>query len=476
MQLTEEADFVGQDLSSEQSSNLGSLNHPYDLICLGFGPAALAIAISISETAPDRLSKTIFIEKQAQFTWHGGMLVPGSYMQISFLKDFATLRDPKSRFTFLNYLQSQNRLIDFINLGTFYPLREEYQDYMRWCACSFQDQVRYSEMALQVGQVTSGTSRACRPLDILRVISQSVSDGKKILRYAKNVVVCTGSSPHIPNCFPEAVRLQYSIHAAQISPHERLAHSSDFVYFFPRIKDAEKTSLKPIRIAVLGAGQSAAEITYYLLNELKSAHVDIIFRSRALRPSDDTAFVNEIFNPSEVDEFYDLSSSQKKRRIEEDRATNYSVVRVELIEKLYEFMYAQKLRGTRRLRILNHKMVRKVTDHKLLELQLCDAEYDGDSLHEQYEEYDFVIAATGYHKQARTEAILSSLHPLIKSSNGDHLPVDRNYRLQLNRDQITAGVWLQGSCENSHGLSDSLLSVMAVRGKLIVDQVFQTSC
>ena len=108
------------------------LQNQYDLVCIGFGPASLAIAIALHDRGVK--SRVLYIEKQRGFVWHGGMLLPNTRMQISFLKDLATLRDPRSKFTFLNYLKTKNRLVPFTNLSTFLPLREEYNDYMSWCA------------------------------------------------------------------------------------------------------------------------------------------------------------------------------------------------------------------------------------------------------------------------------------------------------------------------------------------------------
>ncbi|KAL8883237.1 MAG: hypothetical protein Q9192_007331, partial [Flavoplaca navasiana] len=111
----------------------------YDLVCIGFGPASLAIAIALHDRAID--ARVLYIEKQRSFIWHAGMLLPDARMQISFLKDLATLRDPTSKFTFINYLKSKNRLVAFTNLSTFLPLREEYNDYMSWCASHFEEDV-----------------------------------------------------------------------------------------------------------------------------------------------------------------------------------------------------------------------------------------------------------------------------------------------------------------------------------------------
>jgi L-ornithine N5-oxygenase len=76
--------------------------HP--LIGIGFGPSniALAIALKERESASGSL-QPVFIEKQPRFAWHRDMLLEQAHMQVSFLKDLATLRNPTSRFTFINY-------------------------------------------------------------------------------------------------------------------------------------------------------------------------------------------------------------------------------------------------------------------------------------------------------------------------------------------------------------------------------------
>ena len=60
------------------------------------------------------------------------MLLPDTLMQISFLKDLATLRNPTSPFTFLSYLHTHGRLLPFINRASFIPTRREFADYLTW--------------------------------------------------------------------------------------------------------------------------------------------------------------------------------------------------------------------------------------------------------------------------------------------------------------------------------------------------------
>ena len=72
----------------------GSDGDVLDLVGVGFGPSNLALGILLEEenTTREPASRTTarFLEKQPHFGWHDGMLLPGTDMQISFLKDLVT--------------------------------------------------------------------------------------------------------------------------------------------------------------------------------------------------------------------------------------------------------------------------------------------------------------------------------------------------------------------------------------------------
>lgn len=57
---------------------------------------------------------------------------------------------------------------------------------------------------------------------------------------------------------------------------------------------------RPLRIAVVGSGQSAAEVTLNLRERLSGTchEIDMIMRRGSLKPSDDSPFANEIFDPA----------------------------------------------------------------------------------------------------------------------------------------------------------------------------------
>ena len=168
----------------------------HDLIGIGFGPSNLALAIALEERGQVQGPlDVLFLDKQADYRWHGNTLVTQSELQISFLKDLVTLRNPTSPYSFVNYLKAHGRLVDFINLGTFYPCRMEFNDYLRWVASHFEAQSRYGEEVLAIEPVLHQ-----QQVEALRVISRD-AHGQQHVRTTRSVVVSAGGTPLIPEAF-----------------------------------------------------------------------------------------------------------------------------------------------------------------------------------------------------------------------------------------------------------------------------------
>ena len=78
--------------------------------------------------------KVRFLEQKPAFSWHSGLQFAGSLMQTPFLKDLVSMRNPRSEFTFVNYLKEHERLESFIDNRILYPTRSEYEHYLKWAA------------------------------------------------------------------------------------------------------------------------------------------------------------------------------------------------------------------------------------------------------------------------------------------------------------------------------------------------------
>ena len=261
----------------------------HDLICVGFGPASLAIAVALHDalengvpTLRTRTPKVRFLERQSQFAWHAGMLLPGTKMQITFIKDLATLRNPRSEYTFMNYLHRKGRLVSFTNLGTFLPQRIEYEDYMRWCASHFDDVVDYDH---EVENVEVGhTDRETGAVEYFDVKARDQASGVLVRRRARNIVIAVGGKPNIPKCLSV--------------DHPCVIHSSQYATSAPNIFPQ---GTQPGSVAVIGAGQSAAEVFHNIPSRFPNAKSYLFIRNSALRPSDDSPlYVREYLGSSQL--------------------------------------------------------------------------------------------------------------------------------------------------------------------------------
>jgi lysine/ornithine N-monooxygenase len=404
--------------------------HIHDLIGIGFGPSNLALAIALEEVAPGSPPiDSVFIERQPAFAWHPNMLLDHAHMQISFLKDLATLRNPASRYTFLAYLHARNRLQDFINLKTFYPSRHEFNDYLGWAASHFTERCAYDEEVLEIQPEMQGSSVAW-----LRVRSRHRTQGVRE-RLTRNLVIGVGGAPNVPERF------------RPFREHGRVFHSSGYLGRITRVLGEGQIR----KVAVIGAGQSAAEI--FLDLHARGIDVDLITRSRSIKPSDDSPFVNEIFNPEYTDYVFQKPDGERAAMLEEFMNTNYAAPDLALIEQIYNVFYRQKVAGPERHRFLRqHEVDSVMADGRQIGLGLLDMDTGTPSL----ASYDAVVLATGYVRDLH-QHLLAPLAPHL-----DGFSVDRHYRLQT-PSHVHPGIFLQGCSEGTHGLSDTLLSVTSVR-------------
>lgn len=401
----------------------------HDIIGIGFGPSNIALAIALRERergAPPL--RALFLERQPEFAWHPHMMLDGAHMQISFLKDLVTLRNPASPFSFLSYLHANGRLQQFINLQTFFPSRHDFNAYLRWAADHFADQVRYGEDVIEVHPEFEGDT-----VSRLRVVSRDTS-GQLTQRLTRNLVISVGGRPNVPDVFAGA------------RDDRRVIHSSGYLRGIEALD-------RPARVAVIGAGQSAAEIFMDLHGRPERPAVDLLIRGRALRPSDDSPFMNEIFNVEHTDYIYGRTPQERDAMLSETWHTNYAAPDLALIERIYDVFYQQQVRKEARHLLRRHCQIEAAelaADGVTLRLR------DSESGRQEAARYDAVVLATGYVRDHHR----SLLAPLAA-----YLPefqIDRNYRLRGDARLLPA-IYVQGGSESTHGISDSLLSILAIR-------------
>lgn len=162
-------------------------------------------------------------------------------------------------------------------------------------------------------------------------------------------------------------------------------------------------------------------------------------------------------------------------------------MRIELLEQIYNEMYSYQIQHRSEEewphRLLNYREVTSMRDVQVsgrpaveLHMQNNSGKYcaNKESSNETLT-VDLVIVASGYVRNAHEE-MLYGLRDLMPGgyTEGKNWTVQRDYAVDFEPGTIEpeAGVWLQGCNEKTHGLSDTLLSILAVRGGEMVENIF----
>jgi len=407
-----------------------------ELLAIGAGPSNLGLAVALEELAPDLAADTLLIDRNPAIEWQSGMLMPWATSQVSFLKDLVTQRDPSSRFSFLNHLFETGRLDEFVNMSTFTPYRVEFTEYLRWVAESL------TGVQIRLGCECVGVRARRDDTGAVTGWVTSLADGTTIT--SRYLVYGGSREPNIP---PELAGL----------PPERVVHSTQY-----RHRVAELSGALPYRVAVLGSSQSAAEMFRALRDDLPDSDIAWLMRSIGLSSDQSSKFTNEMYYPSFVDEFFDAPPHAREQILRELYRTNYSVVTPPMLEHLYADLY------------LDHFQQR--TDRRLITM------VDITAAHEAEDELvlELTDRRTGAVTELRRDVIFLGtgfdtrmprlVRDLADDLGLDRVDVTRQYRLDLNGtggEGSSAACYLQGVNEETHGISDSLLSVLAQRSEEI---------
>jgi len=421
----------------------GGGRQPYDIVGVGFGPSNLALAVAAQELDPGR--RCLFFERSPELRWHPGMLIEGARMQISFLKDLVTLRNPASPYTFLRYAQAQGRLEMFVNLNEFRLTRLEYQGYLRWVADAFADRARYGTAVTRVAPVRSATGRTLFAVDV-----RDVRTGRTKTHLAHNVVHAGGGRPRVP--------------AGDVGTGTAVIHSSDFLPGFPERFDDPAQAYE---FAVVGDGQSAGEVAAYLLSHYPRSRVHMFFSGQALRATDNNPFANEAYYGRNTEQFRGAEKGQRAALLAELGTTNYGVIEAGFLEDLYRLTYADAVKGERRLvmhpctrvtdvRDTAERGVHAAAEHRFTGVSTVLA-------------CDGIVLATGYDRVLDPE-IYGEVLPLLQCDETGDPMLSPDYRASTTTP-LDCGLYLQGYSENSFGIGDTLLSSLPFRSRQIVSDI-----
>lgn len=395
----------------------------YDVIGVGAGPFNLSIAALLH---PLKEVRHRFFERQQQYSWHPGMLLPNTTIQNSFLKDLVSFADPTNPFSFLAFLHARKRLYEYVNAGFSRTSRVEFNQYLQWVARQLP--------AIQWGQ--SVESVEPHPAGFRLSTNETTC-------IARNLVVGTGPSPAIP-----------AMAAGLVG--DRVFHSSRYLF--------NRENLSRKRIAVIGGGQSGAEIVLDLINRgVAPSEIHWISARRGIAPLDESHFANEWFTPSYIEYFHGLAPAKKAELLEQHRLSSDGIS-PETIEALYQTLY--------RLRFLESGPACRVMHSRLVQsIHASHGGYALDMIHLDTDQaetvsVDCIVLATGY-RQNPLPAILENLVNDIELSDGNPV-VNLDFSVRYNGP---GRIFVVNAAKGSHGVAEPNLSLNAWRAATIINAV-----
>jgi L-ornithine N5-monooxygenase len=411
----------------------------YDLLGVGFGPSNIALAVALDELWPTATVK--FLEAQPQPGWQSNLLLRGSDVQHHPLRDLVTPRNPRSRFTFVNFLHENGRLFHHLNLGLKFPLRAEYADYVRWVAGAFADVTLYAHRVVEIETTPSG-----------QFVVQTQHGGTHV---ARALVLGPGRTPYVPAPF-EALLGDTVFHAS---------------HYLAAVADLDP--IAPHEILVVGGSQTAVELLLDLAARYPNGIVTSLHTGFGFRLKDTSPFREEVYFPEFVDYFHAASRASKAQLTEELRFTNYSAADEDVIKALYLRIYEDRIRGEEHIRLLHNRFASRVA-RAAGGISVTTTERHSGEIGQSH--FDRVILATGFRNQG-TSIRNELFHPLLGGlvdrlalDEGGCPVVGRDYRL-VARDagHPLPPIYLNGLCEATHGFGDSgSFSMVSLRAETIV--------
>ncbi|HEU5469671.1 MAG TPA: SidA/IucD/PvdA family monooxygenase [Actinophytocola sp.] len=415
----------------------------YDVVGIGFGPANIALAIALEELWPQARVK--FLEKESGPCWQPAMLLDGADIQNNPVRDLVTPRNPRSRYTFVNYLHENGRLFRYLNLPDHYPLRKEYARYVQWVANHVPADVDY---AMEVAAVRLTGPDGGHP-----AVEVETAGGELIRAGA--VVIATGRSAYVPPVF-----------AGLVGPD--VLHSSTYLDGIAGLPADHDGTL-----AVVGASQSSIEIVLDLAARFPRAKIVNIMTAFGYRLKDTSPFSEEVYFPEFVDYYFHASPAGKDRLRTQLRPTNYSSADRDVIDRLYSLMYEDELDGRNRVTMRTNQYIdgawRSSGPVTISMTEQITGERERITA-------DRVVLATGYrdlggHDRAeRVPALLAGLAGVLRIDDELGLSVGLDYR--VGTEPGVPPIYVNGLCETSHGLGDAgSFSLLALRSKAITESL-----
>ncbi|EOS93736.1 hypothetical protein SY86_09185 [Erwinia tracheiphila] len=405
---------------------MGDFFKETDVVCIGLGPFNLSLSVLLHEAG---FENYIAIEQKESFSWHEGMLLEGTTLQVPFLADLSTMVNPRSEFTYLNYLHEKNRLQKFFFFEDFKVPRREYNNYCQWACEKIKEKIIFDCAAISIKETKTG-------------FAIQTSKGKI---YTRKIVIGIGTVPYTPEC---------------VKQNKNIIHSSDFYKNQCKIK-------KNANITILGSGQSSAEIFKFLFNEQmengkKKYFLNWLTRSQGLFQMEYSKFGLEFSSLDHTKFFYHGHGDKKK--LVKSQAFIYKGISYSTISDIYNALYHRDINNDIDNYVLIHPFLDLIEieqkNNIIMKFKNTRTEQNKTIL------TDYLICCTGY--KYEIPAFLDKLKNKIKLTDKETIDLDFNYKVKYNGDGT---IYVQNMEINTHGLTSPDLGYGAIRASIIANDI-----
>lgn len=404
----------------------------YDIIGIGIGPFNLGLA-AMADEIPEL--KCLFIDHSISFQWHPGLLLKTARLQVPFLADLITPVNPQSRFTYLSYLHARQRLFRFAIHEQYFPTRIEYNDYCAWVTA----QLPNLRFGLTCQAVAWDEVR-----EVYMVYTSKMDSSEQQIFYAKNVVIGTGTVPHLPAC-------------ASAIKSPILIHSGDYLFNREQL-------ISSGNITIIGSGQSAGEIFNDLLANTSLDQLHWFTRAPRFFPMEYTKLSLEMVSPDYIDYFFHLPRDKKIETLN-GQDDLYKGINHSMINDIYDQLYLKSLDPQSLPATSLHTgcdlKTMKIINDTTTELRFLHAESGNTFTHQT----GAVIMATGYRQYIPT--FLHTLRDHISWTVEGGYNVRRNYSIDKNGHSL----FVQNADLYTHGFNSADLGMGAYRNAVILNTI-----
>lgn len=400
---------------------------PLDIAAVGIGPFNLALAALADEVPELRVAA---YDGKPAFDWHPGLMFDWATLQVSFLADLVTLVRPTSRWSFLSYLAERDRMYPFYIAERFHVPRREYADYCGWVAAGL-DSCRFD------AEVTAVRWCADSRLWTVEVGGTSVE--------ARNVVLGVGTRPSLPAALAGLPR---TVHSAGYRSH---------VDGWTGVPE----------VAVVGSGQSGAEVFLDLLRRQRSTGWSVTWLTRTpwFAPLDYTKLALEYTTPEYMRYFHGLPAAVRDPLVASQWQL-YKGIDAQTVDAIHAELYDHALDGDRPpVRLLPATRVEAAAaDGGTVRLDCRNADTD----RRFAVTAGAVVAATGY--TAAVPECLAGVRHLIDWDERGRYRIDVDHRVRT-VDAVTGGLYVQNAELHTHGAAAPDLGIGAYRAATILNRI-----